>query len=109
MRLIDADEFKKYISAECIKMQGAFKTEKYRKLSISVIEGICMDIDKAPTVDAEPVMRCCNCKYMQETHYEDEGEPPYIKRKCTNKYAMNNYMVHKDDFCSRGERREQIG
>lgn len=56
-------------------------------------------------VDAVPVVRCKKCMYCHEAHYENPGEPPYIKRRCTNKYAMANsgYAVLEDGFCSYGK------
>lgn len=56
--------------------------------------------------DVVPVVRCEKCMYCHEAHYENPGEPPYIKRRCTNKYAMANsgYAVLEDGFCSYGER-----
>lgn len=63
-------------------------------------------LDTSPA-DVEPVVRCKDCKYYEEHHYEREGEPPYIKGKCGNKFGLNRqYMVHPEEFCSRGERRE---
>lgn len=49
--------------------------------------------------------KCCgNCKWCHEGHYEEEGEQPYIKRKCTNKYGLTpNYSVYEHDYCSRWE------
>ena len=50
---------------------------------------------------------CGNCKHCHEGHYEDPGEPPYIKRKCMNKYGLTkNYSVQENDFCSRWEKKE---
>lgn len=47
---------------------------------------------------------CSNCKWCHEGHYEEEGEQPYIKRKCSNKYGLNpNYSVYEHDYCSRWE------
>ena len=52
--------------------------------------------------------KCCgNCRWCQERHYEEEGEQPYIKRKCTNKYGLTpNYSVYEYDYCSRWETSE---
>ena len=57
-------------------------------------------------VDVVPVVRCEKCMYCYEAHYENPGEPPYIKRRCTNKYAMakSGYAVLVDGFCSYGEK-----
>lgn len=51
--------------------------------------------------------RCGTCKHCYEGHYENKGEKPYIKRKCTNKYGLNNgYSIYENDFCSRWEATE---
>lgn len=63
-------------------------------------------IVKQIDTDVVPVVRCEKCMYCHEAHYENPGEPPYIKRRCTNKYAMANsgYAVLADGFCSYGEK-----
>lgn len=53
MRLIDADEFKKCFSPT---LHGR---EVYNA------EEILMTIQTVPTIDAEPVVRCKDCKYKQ--------------------------------------------
>lgn len=85
MRLIDADELKelrdKYIRGE-VSFDGEYDL-----------------IDKGPTVDAVPVVRCKDCK-----HYE--------LGVCLKIYTDGNvhaeaWQVRKlDDFCSYGERKD---
>lgn len=54
------------------------------------------------------VIRCRQCKYYHEAHYEDPGDPPYIKHQCKNKYGMPKYTVRPDeDYCSRAEKKEE--
>ena len=53
-------------------------------------------IEKAPTVDAVPVVRCRECKWLQED--DDIGH-------CDNPDGLDNY-AKPDDFCSYGERKE---
>lgn len=53
-------------------------------------------IDKSPTIDAIPVVRCINCKYKGVLWRETICDHP-------------NGMLHKvkpDDFCSYGKRKE---
>ncbi len=67
-----------------------------------------MSCDDDPKRLGEPVhvVRCKDCRYYEEHHYERDGEPPYIKGKCGNKFGLNHqYMVHPEEFCSRGERK----
>ena len=52
-------------------------------------------IEKAPTIDAVPVVRCWECKWWQED--DDVGH-------CDNPDGLDNY-AKPEDFCSCGERR----
>lgn len=67
MRLIDADSVKRGI--EELK-QSPWYNEKYldhfpiRKEAVEVIEHLC--IDKEPSIDAVPVVRCRECKVKDE-------------------------------------------
>jgi hypothetical protein len=55
----------------------------------------------------EELTKCKNCNFFCEKHYERDGEEPYIKAVCKNKFGMNNtYQVRADDFCSRAEPKE---
>ena len=60
------------------------------------------DVFGAPTVDAEPVVRCKDCKWFNGT----EGENPFSNVAFCD--LDNNLVrfVDDNDFCSRGERRE---
>ena len=51
-------------------------------------------IEKAPTIDAVPVVRCRECKWWQED--DDVGY-------CDNPDGLDNY-AKPDDFCSYGEK-----
>ena len=80
-RLIDAEHLKKRATdlfGDC--------WDNYAQTTEDFLEYI----DNEPTVDAEPVVRCKDCKYA-------------------NEYAMCGQVAwynKEDDFCSRGERRE---
>ena len=55
----------------------------------------------------DKIIKCKDCRFFREKHYEKDGEEPYIKTVCKNKFGMNNtYQVHADDFCSRAELKE---
>jgi len=63
-----------------------------RRLVFHISEGI-RKINEQPTVDAEPVIRCKDCKYWADGYCDDsliEG----LERKVSR---------FEDDFCSRGE------
>ena len=60
---------------------------------------------RAPSEQPE-IIRCKDCKYIEEHHYEEDGEPPCIKYTCTYKAGLTKeYQVHEWDYCSRAERR----
>ncbi len=54
------------------------------------------EIDEQPTVDAVPVVRCKDCKY---TTIDND----VVRRNCGLHLVVN---LNDDDFCSRGERKE---
>ncbi len=98
-RLIDADK----LHSEFMKM-AEFKPNSEigeptcgctRRLVFHISEGI-RKINEQPTVDAEPIIRCKDCK-----HYRDNvGECEYV-------WEHQGVIVDvlADDFCSRGEKR----
>ena len=58
------------------------------------------EIDKAPTIDAVPVVRCQECKYKDECirRIEFIGRNPVLEQ--------NTYEYHPLSFCSYGQRKE---
>lgn len=52
------------------------------------------------------IVTCKDCKYCEEVHYENEGEPPYVKLKCSSTRNTRFYRVEEDFFCGSGKRRE---
>lgn len=55
----------------------------------------------------DKLIKCKNCRFVREKHYENNGEKPYKKTVCGNKFGLNNtYTVRDDDFCSRAELKE---
>ena len=89
-RLIDADALHRKVKME---------TNPYGKPTIDYDSGVKVLewIDKAPTIDAVPVVRCKDCK-----HYEIHK--PKVLENCERK----GYIIpmKPDDFCSYGERKE---
>lgn len=88
MRLIDADLLRGRIIAFCTGCSTTYLT----------VENIVMMINQADTVDAVPVVRCRDCKYL----YTDE----YGFLACAESGAMLD--PEDDDYCSRGQRRDQF-
>lgn len=89
MRLIDADA-----------LHDSIDKETYRHTYIEQIHSI---IDNAPTIEAEPVVRCKECDSYVEVAwwFDDEGK----KKEC-HCCAAHSIPVQPNDFCSYGERRE---
>lgn len=52
-------------------------------------------IEKIPAADVAPVVRCKDCKHYQP-----------VTPTCGNCFRTT-FIQHPDDFCSRGERKEQ--
>lgn len=89
MRLIDADALHRKVKTE---------TNPYGKPTIDYDSGVKVLgwIDKAPMIDAVPVVRCLECKHCDpENNHCDHhmGTAAPLRRK-------------PDDFCSYGERKE---
>lgn len=65
------------------------------------------DITEKKEDGLHSIIRCRQCKYYHEAHYEAPGDSPYIKHQCKNKYGLNKYTVRPDeDYCSRAEKQE---
>ena len=94
MRLIDADamriDFDKYV--EHIRL---IKKGRKQKTEIAILLDCKGAIDNAPTVDAEPVIRCKDCKYY-DSHHE----------VCCV-YVSFRLAKDADDYCSDAERGEE--
>lgn len=89
MRLIDADALK--TKAETIQTIDCWhmRTEEQAVL----VE----HIDNAPTIDAEPVVRCKDCKCWTEWA-NGTGS--------CSRFALDWIGTDADDFCSMGERKD---
>ena len=64
-----------------------------------------MSLADVQTADVVEVVRCNDCMYCKEFHYEAPGEKPYIKLMC----KWSCYSHQPNDFCSYGERTESDG
>ena len=87
-RLIDADALHRKVKIE---------TNPYGKPTIDYDSGVKVLewIDKAPTVDAVPVVRCKDCKWL----YDEMGD--YC---CRSHRGL--VRICENSFCSHGERKE---
>ena len=88
-RLIDADALYRKVKME---------TNPYGKPTIDYDSGVKVLewIDKAPTIDAVPVVRCRDCKYRFKNNGHSRDGCPIIDA---------NIWMDGDDFCSHGERK----
>lgn len=86
MRLIDADALRKDVEKDR-------DASDMPKMWYQGVEYAINHIIHAPTVDAVEVVRCKDCKW-----YENDGYH-------TNCQIMR-FCVEAEDYCSRGERRE---
>ena len=91
MKLIDADEL--------LKPVGSYERVKYTYECGDVVT--VEDIELMPTIDAEPVVRCKDCKYMTE-HYDTDGNAPYWT--CSEWDSGTDY----DGYCHYGERMDEV-
>jgi hypothetical protein len=93
MRLIDADELKIYISTTfcdtCKRDKGVCSSCEFDDVFIA--------IDNAPTIDAEPIVHCKDCK-----HYIPSERIPH-EDWCDD--ALQN-LFKEDFYCGFGKRRE---
>ena len=95
MRLIDADELIEFINGR-ISDGSEDPASQYTIIRDETLMEIGSKVKSMPTVDAEPVTRCKDCKY-----YRWEID------MCDEPYSTAHNVVHEDDYCSRAERKEE--
>lgn len=83
MRLIDADRLDYTVP------------EGPHYLTSILVQVLKKTIDKCPTVDAVPVVRCKDCKHLVAVNVNGKGIPT-----C----RMSGMEVAPAEFCSRGEK-----
>lgn len=107
MRLIDADALiekfnEKADMAECLV--DARTAERFATFC-----ALADAVEEMPTVDAEAVVRCKDCKYstLPSELTQRYGVPGTLT--CHNRYSpCNRRNVGGNDFCSYGERKDDI-
>lgn len=54
------------------------------------------------------INKCKYCNQCKENHYEKEGEKPYIKYVCGNRFGISDYsqIDPETDYCSRFEEKK---
>ena len=94
MRLIDADRTKAVMERTLEDLKLFFQSREQRAHLISAFYTVGDIVDNAPTIDAVPVVRCKDCKYMKD---------------CIG--GMIQCVIHHtwfkpDHYCAYGEREE---
>lgn len=74
--------------------------DEYHLRSVAQSYALMEALDKVPTVDAVPVIRCKDCKYFTRDSITGVTIPG--TEYCI--FTMNN-RIEENDFCSRAERR----
>lgn len=106
MRLVDANAYKRILEGRLSEVHSdGDKQENAEGLSISSC--ICQ-LDDAPTIDAEPVVRCKDCEHFKnygKTSLLSDGKN--IKAGwCYRRIRYDEeYRMPPDGFCSYGKRR----
>ena len=96
MKLIDVDALRAdYGMAEdCKECKTAYRSCEYDRIYSKM--DFCGWLDDAPTVDAVPVVRCCECRWWHDWNGE-----------CYAKEAQGfGHLWNADDYCSYGERKD---
>ena len=94
MRLIDADRALKIVRDQGIAHPNAYHLTNYATLILR----------EAPTIEAEPVVRCKECK-----HWKSSGSKAgnsFSDMEYIGGCEFTNYCRRESDFCSYGERKE---
>ena len=91
MRPIDADALMKTVFNDVVLVDGEVK-------GVGLI--LAETVDKAPTIDAVPVVRCDKCKHFKHDEANDEWY-------CKKSGADIEYVDSLTHFCSYGERKER--
>ncbi len=94
MRLIDADAMTTHIDFIIPRMLPD-KNDGKHYISLETIREW---IDEAPTVEAEPIIRCKDCKYFDEVDCEEK------LTVCVRNGLYKGFFVSLNDYCSFAER-----
>ena len=93
-RLIDANE--------CYEMADkCYAYFYYHVADLPILRNL---LNNCPTVDAVEVVRCKDCKYWEQYNACDGTKP----HRCMNYDAIFYKRTKADDFCSYGERKDNV-
>lgn len=100
-RLIDADVLKENISKVTVTVEGMRSGKSLLNEVLSLYrDAILKEFDIVSTIDAEPVIRCKDCKYLRLDN------DFMAKRYCALRNVNGGGFCEDDDFCSYGVRRK---
>lgn len=99
MRLIDADALK--IKVEAMVEHKVLESDYDYGCNQTLDYVADILIDNAPTIDAEPIVRCKECMYFKKWAIDFTGDTIEL-----NSCSYNNHGMNEDGYCSRGKRRE---
>ena len=95
MRLIDADELKDWSEIVPLTGDGGIDINDFDE-----------KLKSMPTVDAVPVIRCKDCKWLGVANLKDKyGQPNPVA--CCRGNGNVRIGIKPDDYCSRAERKEE--
>ena len=90
------------ISADALKDFTTNINSIWNIIKDSSGRGLDEIIDSLPTIEAEPVIHCKDCKYYEA---KQKGKPWKVSREyCGRTITLN---MNPNDFCSRGERMDE--
>ena len=99
MRLIDADALMDVIRQHEYRLATKQGAIDYGMFTL----GIQQAVDEQPTVDAVEVVRCKDCK-----HYKPQKKSAHWENRANYCNRIVTIKVQPDDFCSYGERKEEV-
>ena len=94
MKLVKLDDVLELIDGSMADLESNYENSKLQE-----------EIKRLPTVDAELVIRCKDCKYFDHSDF-GKGEEYWCKHFVSTDDYTHCHKVTEDDFCAWGERRE---
>ena len=94
-RLIDADALMKTVFNDVVLVDGEVK-------GVGLI--LAETVDKAPTIDAVPAVRCRDCVHWKPTG--SKAGNSFSDMEYIGGCEFTNYCRCESDFCSYGKRKE---
>lgn len=96
MRPIDADVF----AGGLMKIADRAEKLERKEIAYVIYDVVTPVLINTPTVDAQPVVRCKDCKYLRI------DEDFVTGRYCALRNVNGGRFCKDDDFCSYGRRKE---